>query len=297
MIDMHQKTARWPGAWRRCANVVACGLLAGATVQPSHAQDWMLTLLDGEAVVIDGARRLAAAPGLRLSAGALVETSANTAVVRIEGPEQASIDLGPDTRAMLAPAALASRGGRVPTLYLLHGTVKLISRGGATLQGLVAPGIELLPFTGSAVVQVGKNQQAVFAEATRLQFDERRTAGVSGTLGVGEFYSGETVRAGSVVSRPGADWLKQVPRAFRDPLPLRAPAWHGRPVEATVLPGPTYEQLAPWLGAEPAIRRDFVSRFKPLLHDVAFRSGLQSHLRAHPEWDEALNPKPVKSSR
>jgi hypothetical protein len=295
MGDMHQKTGKWQGVAGHCIRAAALALLAGAAIKPSHAQDWMLTLLDGDAVVIDGARRLAASPGLRLGAGALVETGATTTVVRLEGPEQATVDLGPDTRAMLIPTAMASHGRRAPTLYLLQGAVKLTSRGGATLQGLVAPGLELLPFSGSAVVQVGKGQQAVFAEANRLEIDERRVGGVSRTLGAGEFYSGDAARAGAVALRPGADWLKQVPRAFRDPLPLRAAALRDRPFEPTVLPGPTYEQLAHWLSAEPALRRDFVSRFKPLAHDAAFRSGLHSNLHAHPEWDEVLNPKPPKS--
>jgi hypothetical protein len=269
-------------------------LFAAVVTLPCSAQDWMLTLVDGDAVVIDGARRLAAAPGLRVGAGALVETGASTTVVRLEGPEQATIDLGPDTRAMLTPAAMASRGGRVPTLYLLQGAVKLTSRGAATLRGLVAPGLELLPFSGSAVVQVGKGQQAVFAETNRLEIDERHVGGMSHTLGAGEFYSGDIARAGTVVPRPGADWLKQVPRAFRDPLPLRVAALRDRPFEPTVLPSPTYDQLAHWLSAEPGVRRDFVSRFRPLMRDATFRSGLQSHLYAHPEWDKVLNPKPPK---
>jgi hypothetical protein len=147
------------------------------------------------------------------------------------------------------------------------------------------------------VAQAGKSQQAVFAEASRLEIDERRAGGTSRTLGLGEFYSGDPARTGTVASRPGADWLKQVPRAFRDPLPLRAAALRDRPFEPTVLPGPTYEQLAAWLSAEPAVRRDFVARFKPLTHDAAFRSGLQSHLSLHPEWDEVLKPKPPKASK
>lgn len=282
------------GQWNRALVAVCLTVVAAA---PCLAQDWMLTLLDGDATVIEGARRLAGAPGLRLGAGALVETSASTAVVRLEGPEQATIDLGPDTRAMLQPATMAARGGRGPTLYLLQGSVKLTSRGGAPLQGLVTPGLEVLPFTGSAVAQVGKGQQAVFAEAGRIEIDERRAGGASRTLGVGEFYSGDPARAGTVATRPGADWLKQVPRAFRDPLPLRASTLRDRPFEPAALPGPTYEQLARWLSAEVAVRRDFVTRFLPLTHDAAFRSGLQSHLQLHPEWDEVLKPKPAKASK
>ncbi|MDO9316383.1 MAG: hypothetical protein Q7T97_17760 [Burkholderiaceae bacterium] len=250
----------------------------------------MLTLLDGEAVVIDGARRLTAGPGLRVSAGALVETSAKTALVRFEGPEQATIDLGPDTRAMLAPATVASRGSRPPAVYLQQGSVKLTSHDGATVPGLVAPGLELLPFSGSAVVQVGQGDQAVFAEAGRLEVGERRAGSVLRVLNAGEFYSRADTRTGNITTRPTADWLKNVPRAFRDPLPLRAVAFRDKPFEARALPGPTYEQLAHWLGAEPYVRRDFVPRFTPLTRDAAFRRGLQSHLAAHPEWAVVLNP-------
>jgi hypothetical protein len=252
----------------------------------------MLTLLDGEAVIIDGARRLAAASGLRVGAGALVETGTNTALVRFEGPEQATIDLGPDTRAMIAPTAAASRGGRPPALYLQQGSVKLASREGAMVQGLIAPGLELQPFSGSTVVQVGQGGVAVFAEAGRLDVGERRAGGQTRGLNAGEFYSREGARAGNVAARPTADWLKQVPRAFRDPLPLRAAVYRDNPFEPTALPGPTYEQLARWLSAEPFARRDFVPRFTPLTHDAAFRRGLQSHLAAHPEWAAVLNPDP-----
>lgn len=277
------------GAATAWAGALACGL-AVLMAGPCRAEGWMLTLLDGEAVIIDGARRLAAAPGLRAGAGTLVETGTNTALVRFEGPGQATIDLGPDTRALLAPTAGASRGGRPPALYLQQGSVKLASRDGAMVPGLIAPGLELQPFSGSAVVQVGPGTLAVFAETGRLEVGERRAGGPTRGLNAGEFYSREGSRAGSVAARPTADWLKQVPRAFRDPLPLRAAAYRDKPFEPTALPGPNYEQLARWLTAEPYVRRDFVPRFTPLTRDAAFRRGLQSHLSAHPEWAVVLNP-------
>lgn len=280
---------RWWTSVRLRTSLLAVAL---TTMVNGHcrAEGWMLTLLDGEAVVIDGARRLTAGPGLRVSPGALVETSATTALVRFEGPDQATIDFGPDTRAMLAPDNATTRGGRPPAVYLQQGSVKLTSQEGSTFPGLVAPGLELLPFSGSAVVQVGKGDRAVFAEAARLDVGERHSGGVPRFLKAGEFYSGDGKRAGIVAERPTADWLKQVPRAFRDPLPLRAAALRDKPFEAPPLPGPTYEQLARWLGAEPYVRRDFVSRFKPLARDAAFRRALQSHLASHPEWAVVLSP-------
>ena len=73
-------------------------------------------------------------------------------------------------------------------------------------------------------------------------------------------------------------------------MPLRAATFKDRPTSATALPGPSYEQLAHWLAAEPYVRRDFTQRFAPLLRDPAFRRGVQQHLSAHPEWATVLNP-------
>jgi hypothetical protein len=254
------------------------------------AAPWLLTLLDGEAVVIDGTRRVTAAPGVALAAGALVETSERTALLRLEGPNAASIDLGPATRAMLAPPAQASRGGRVPALYLLQGWAKLTSRGTTPITGFVTPALDGGGFDGAVVLRVAGGEHSAFAESAALELSERRSGGAPVRLSIGQHYrSGGP--AGAVSARPDPAWLSALPRAFRDTIPLRAAAFKDRPVVAENLPTPAYEQLAHWLAAEPYVRRDFTQRFAPLLRDAAFRRGVQKNLAAHPEWGSLLAPK------
>ena len=270
----------------------AWGLAAGTA--PAFAQGWMVTLLDGEASVVDGSRRLAAAPGLALAPGALLETGAQTGLLRLEGRGQTTLDLGPSTRVMVLPGPLPGAGGRAPVLYLLQGWVKATAgpAPAGTLAGLATAAVELLPLTGSVVVQVQGGTHHVFAESGAPQLNERRRGGSLQALRAGQFYSADAGRSGVVEPRPPADWLGAVPRAFRDPLPLRAEALRGQAFQPTVLPGPTHAQLAPWLEAELYVRRGFTRRFAALARDPDFRQGLRSRLRAHPEWGVVLDPPP-----
>ena len=140
---------------RAIRRAAACLLLAGAAlgVQPvsaqpqpqpqpqgqAPAQDWIISVLEGDAVVIDGVRRVTGTAGLRLEPGAIVETSAKTGIVRIEGSDQSTYDLGPDTRVMLAPPGFGTRGERAPQVYLLQGWLKGTARGPREAAGIVTP--------------------------------------------------------------------------------------------------------------------------------------------------------------
>lgn len=251
-----------------------------------------MTLVDGDAVVIEGTRRVVAVAGLPAGPGAIVETGAKTALLRLESPDQVSIDLGPDTKAMLAPPGLPARGGRAPQFYLLQGWAKITSRGAAAAPGALSPAFELGPFNGAAVVQALRREQFVFVESGRAEVGERRPGGVAHRLAAGEFFSGDANRRGSVTPRPAPGWLEKVPRAFRDALPLRAAALKDRRVEPVALPDPNYAQLEDWLGAEPDLRRAFPQRFLKLSRDPEFRKALQKKITAHPEWGPILNPPP-----
>ena len=273
------------GRWRRgLAGALASWCLALCAL-PAAAQP-MITLLDGEAVVIEEARRLSAVPGLRLSAGAIVDTGSASPLVRIEWPDGTAADLGAGTRVMVAPPGFAARGGKAPLLYLLQGWVKLGGAGREPVGGVVTPALELLPFAGAAVVVADRRERHVFAEAGALELLER-PGGRRVALGAGAFYG-----ADGVLPRPPADWLARVPRAFRDAIPRRAASLAGRDVAGGALPLPAYAAVADWLAAEPALRKPFPRRFLPWAADPAFRRELQSHLSAHREWDPILNPPP-----
>jgi len=274
---------------------LALALLAGAA--PCWAQDWIVTVLEGDAVVIDGARRLAAAPGLKLGTGAIVETSAKTSLLRLEGSDKTTFDLGASTRVMVAPPGFAARADRTPQLYLLQGWVKATARGPLEAAGLISPALELLPFKGAVVLQLSKREYFAFVESGRAELLERRTSGGAVVVSAGEFYAGEATRRGSVTPRPAPGWLQTVPRPFRDPIPLRGAQLRDRRVEPPLLPGPTYAQLADWLTAEVALRRDFPARLATLVHDPEFRTQVHQHLNQHPEWGPLLAAEAAENAR
>lgn len=270
----------------RAGSRLAAALALVALVSPLavHAQDWLISIIEGDAVVIDGVRRYAATAGQRLDAGAIVETAAKTGLVRLEGSDQSTHDLGPDTRVMLAPAGFPFRNERPPQIYLMQGWLKSTARGARDAAGIVTPAIEVLPFKGSVVVQQQKREHMAFVEGGRIDVVERRVG--SGTIAVdtGQFYGAEGARRGSVAARPAPAWLQTVPKSFRDPIPLRAQAWRDKRVDAGLLPGPTYAHLADWLTAEMTLRVHMPGRFGPLARDMAFRNEISSHMSAHPEW-------------
>lgn len=276
---------------RAWAAALALALAAGAS-SAAQAQDWVISVLEGEAVVIDGLRRMTAVAGLRLEPGAIVETTAKTSILRLEGADQSTYDLGPETRAMLAPPGFPVRNERAPQVYLMQGWLKGTARGPREAAGIVTPALEVLPFKGSVVLQQVKREHAAFVESGRVDLVERRVGSGSIAVNAGEFYGGEGSRRGSVAARPAPSWLQAVPRAFRDPIPLRAAAFRDRRIEASQLPGPTYAQLADWLTGEMALRAQMPGRFAPLVRDAAFRAEITSHLPAHPEWGPIINPEP-----
>lgn len=275
----------------RCAGLM---LALAPAWSAAAAPDWLITQTDGVVSVLQGRDRVAAAAGLPVGPGAIVETGAGTTLLRLESPARAVVDLGPLTRILLAPSGFAAAGGQPPALYLLGGWVKLSAHGGTPVGGLVAPGLELLPVAGVAVVQVTDDGRTVFAESGTVELRERTTApNMPRTLRPGEFYSAGREAPGAVQPRPPADWLRRLPALFRDTIPLLRPSVQAAAApQATPLPRPGYDELAPWLTAEPALRSGFTKRFAAYTRDPAFRAGLASHLAAHPEWKAVLEPRP-----
>jgi hypothetical protein len=278
---------------RRRAGVTAlCWALAVgpavAAAPPAHR----LTLLEGDAIVIDGARAYAAAPGLELKPWAIVETKADSRLVRIEFADGSMADLGPQTRIMLAPRGFAPRENKAPALYLLAGWVKQSSAAGAPAAGLVSPAIDLLPFDGVVVVQASATLHRVFVESGRARLVERRRGGERPSFGLGAMYAAEAGAAGSVAPRPTADFIDRMPRMFRETIPSQAARFPDPGVEAAALPAPGHAALRDWLLAEPLIRRDFPRRFGVLARQKAFRAGLDADLAQHVEWTPVLYPPP-----
>lgn len=252
-----------------------------------------LTILDGEAAIVEGARRFNAVEGQPLPGRVLIETASGARLLRIEWPDGQVVDLGPGTRAMLSPPRVGGRDRTAAALYLQQGWAKQSSPDRATCEGLLSPQLEVTPFTGSVVNFVGPTESWLFVESGSVTVVERGLDKPSRiALRAGSAYTRLGPEKGVVAARPTSQAMQRVPRAFRDPLPLRFAAMKSRAVKLQPLPAPTYAQLQPWLSAESAVREGFIPRFDELLRDRQFRHDLAAHLRDHREWQPILYPPP-----
>lgn len=249
----------------------------------------LLTLLEGDATLVVGARAYAAVAGARLGAGVLVETDAKASLLRLEWPDGTVLDLGPATRVMVRPPALAA--GKPAPYYLLQGWAKQSQA--AVAAGPLSAAFEVHAFKGVLVSQVDGNAAVTFAETGDKQIIGRRN-GLPLTVRAGQVTvlgsDGLPQGVAQVQARPPAGWLQRIPRAFRDTLPPRAAQFKGAPPALKARAPLNYAALQPWLTAEAALRRDFPTRFAELLRDRDFYAAINSRMAQHPEWEPVLRP-------
>ncbi len=294
---------RFPPVWVHALLIVIAWLAGPAASAAEVAQ---ITILDGDALLVDGSRQWQAAEGLKLGAGTLVHTGASSRLLRLEWPDGTAADLGPDTQAMVAPPALGGRTAKPGAVYLLRGWLKLSSLGSgpaAASPGATTPALELLPHKGAVVLMVAGGETWAFAEAGTAPLQEREARpAASPTLKAGEVYLRPGNAKGAVAPRPTPTQMQRVPRGFRETLPLRSAAVKDRNVAPRAAPAPSYGELRDWLVApDAALRRPFARRFAERARDAEFRSGLVSDLARHPEWEplllpERFTPKPASAA-
>lgn len=250
-----------------------------------------VTIVDGGAEVVVGARRFSAIEGQPLPGRALIETAAAARLLRIEWPGGQVVDLGPGTRVMLSPPAVGVQNPASAAVYLLQGWIKQTSPGKGPDESLLSPHVETTPAGGAAVHFVGVAEHWLFVESGSVSVVERGQDKASAVvLRRGSAYSRRAPAKGTVSARPSAQEMQRVPRAFLDPLPFRFDAMKTRSIKLQALPPPTYAQLQPWLVAEKGVREGFTTRFDELLRDRQFRQDLGMHLRDHREWQPVLFP-------
>ena len=279
-----QGVGRLPSLRAGCAATLLFWAL-GASAAEAPA---VLTLLEGAATLVLGARAYAAVPGARLGAGAIVETDAQTRLLRLEWPDGSLLDLGASTRVMLRPSLRGTAAAAQPLFYLLQGWAKQTQT--AAVSGQLSPAYAVLPFKGALVSQVDGATAVVFSESGGEQLAASRSGGAPLPLRAGQAAVWGSDGTLKILPRPPEGWLAGMPRAFRDTLPARAtrfPDALAVPEARTPL---TYAALQHWLVAEPELRRDFPTRFGVLLSERAFRSAVNQHLGRHPEWQVVLRP-------
>jgi hypothetical protein len=265
----------------------ALGALLAATAwqAAAAAPQAIVTILDGEAALIRGAQRFAIGEGMRLRGDDIVHTTPAARLTRVEFTDGSVLDLGPDTRLMIA-----ARGPRLG--YVAQGWAKLAAPKGGGDAALGSPSLGLSNLEGSAVLRVAPDHSVAYLESGQVHWQDRRDAAPAPASPLREGHAAllRGADAAQVAARPPADWLKDLPRAFADSLPQRARMFQAKLVEPAGPSRPAYAELAPWLHAEPAVRQGLAQRFVPLAQDKPFRAALVAEMKQHPEWDRVLFP-------
>ncbi len=252
-----------------------------------------VTILEGEARLYRGIERLTAVEGLRLAAGDILET-ADSAFAQIEFSNRFVIQFGPATRALIHVAR--SRGKNERVVYVLNGWGKVTnSQTGPADEAtfdIRVPQIEVPAAPGVVVFNSTATDATIFAERGDVQLSERSVKGapLKIALKTGQYYQKTPAVSGGVLNAAPRTFVEQLPRHFRDSLPLRIDKFRGREVKLKEAPPFTYADVEPWLKAEPTIRRQFVQRWRAKSREPAFRTALIANLSSHPEWDPILFP-------
>ncbi|WP_280150911.1 FecR domain-containing protein [Piscinibacter sp. XHJ-5] len=264
-----------------------------------HAADvsGTITILEGEAVIYRGAGRVHAAEGVRLMPGDIVETAAST-FTQIELADQSVAQFGPATRAMFNVSTSKQKTDR--WLYLMDGWVKLI--GAKRDAPAAAPGFDLraplieMPASAAAVVlRSSPSEVSLFVEKGETRVAERQQgAPVVVLLKAGDFFRRKAGTRGSVSASPAPAFVAEMPKFFRDSLPLRLERYRDRPVQPKDAPDFVYADVEHWLKAESSVRRPLMQRWRGKAREAAFRNSLVANLSAHPEWDPILFPEKYK---
>ena len=248
----------------------------------------VFTIVEGEATVIRDSMRFAVAEGLQVQADDIVHTADNAQFVRMELAQGGVIDLGPATRLLLKPR-FTPPGDRPTQAYLSQGWAKLTAAA-AHKMGLSSARMDVTEMAGVAVARVADDVSFLFAESGTAKLAERGAKGGTYQLAGGEAYERRGADAGAVMSRPAADIVKAMPRAFADSLPLRARRFQDAAVAPSSPVEIGYEDVASWINAERSLRPAFVQRWNSKAREPRFRSALIADLRNHPEWDRVLFP-------
>jgi len=255
----------------------------------------IVTIVEGDVTVQRDTERFAAAEGLRLRSDDIVSTADGARLARIELDDGKAIDLGPGTRVLLQPRALA-RQDRSSTLYVGSGWVKVASppKAAAPLS-IASQRLDATRITGTAILRVGPADDWLFVESGVVDALQRRDGRPSARQSLKE---GDSLALhddgglGSVSWLPAAELLKQMPRPFVDTLPRRAARFADTVVKPARAVEVSYADVAPWINGEAVLRAAFVQRLSSLAKQGHFRYSLIAELRLHPEWQRVLFPPP-----
>ena len=261
-------------------------LAACACVAVAAPRAPLVTMQDGEATLLRDGARFALAEGVRLQAGDLIATGAQSRLLRIEFPGGPGFALGPDSRAMLLPNL--GDDGMHAGVYLLSGWVKLAAPSG--VPGAIRSAVADADTTGGTLilsVQAGLAQ--AFAESGPSRVQPRGADQGEQSLKSGEMLTLQAGAKPALARGASPAFVQAMPRSFMDTLPSRAAAFTVD-VSPRRLGEMAYADAQPWIDAEAPLRQVFAVRWRRLAAEPQFRGALVAGLKSHPEWTPVLYP-------
>ena len=266
--------------------------LLGACASAFAQTAGTLTLVEGSVELIRGATLYTATQGVRLGDGDILSIDPK-GQAQIEFQDGAIVNLSQGARAMLTSVVSGARGQS--EIALLSGWAKFSqkkSAKGAQFRYLT-PRVEINAGDATAVLNAGDGSTDLYVESGAVKFSEIGRKGVqriARDAKGGEFVVRRGEQPAAFASRPSAEFIKNMPRHFRDDLPVLLDRLKNRRSEPKREHEVTYTEVEPWLKAGSVIKRNFVKRFEVRSKDSEFRRKLIENLREHPEWDRVLFP-------
>lgn len=278
----------------RLPSFLAALLVAGAAMAAAAPRAPLVTMLDGEATLLRDGARFALAEGVRLQAGDLLSTGAQTRLLRVEFPGGLGVALGPDSRAMVTPnlGDDGMRGG----VYLLSGWSKVAAPAGTT-GAIRSRAVDTDTTAGTLILSVQGDTAQAFAETGPSRVQPHVAEAPAQTLKSGEMLTLPGAGAKPQLAKGASPaFVQAMPHVFMDSLPSRLAAF---PTDLAPrrLGEMSYADAQPWIDAEAPLRRVFAERWRRLAAEPQFRSGLVAGLKAHPEWTPILYPPTSRPSQ
>jgi hypothetical protein len=270
-----------------CFAAILFGACASAFAQTAGT----LTLVEGNVELIRGATLYTATQGVRLEDGDILSIDPR-GQAQIEFQDGAILNLSQGARAMLNVGS-GARGQS--EIAVLSGWAKFTQKksGKGAQYRFLTPRAEITAGEATAVLNAGDGSTEIYVESGAVRFSEIGRKGVqriARDAKGGEFIVRRGEQPATLGPRPSAEFIKNMPRHFRDDLPVLLDRFKNRRSEPKREHEVAYAEVEAWLKAGPSIKRNFVKRFESRSKDSEFRRKLTENLREHPEWDKVLFP-------
>lgn len=271
--------------------ILAAALLAAPIALASDAAG-TLALAEQPVRIIRGVQVYKAVNGTLVLKDDIVETGAAGAQLEF-GPDSI-VALGPQTRMHVALDA----DGRLAELALLQGWIKVLSK--TAKRTLVAStGMQVSVGAGAAVVHSMPGKDELFAdegEQLAARVDDKGKPGAPVKVAPVSYAVADAGKPLLLFPRPAKPFLGEMPRAFRDPLALAPRPAKPLKLAAVKEREADFADVDAWLTSSLAVRKTFVSRFRPRLKDPLFRKQLDQALGQGSEWQPVLHPPAVRAA-